>query len=91
RLRGPKHPSKLLDKLSFGAFNKAFEPARTDFDWLSRDEAEVDAYVADEMCGFVCTAGFYVDMLGGLRRVNTPSFVAATPSNLPILVVSGGA
>ena len=91
RLRGAKHPSKLLDKLSFGAFNKAFKPARTDFDWLSRDDAEVDAYVADDKCGFIATAGFYVDMLGGLRLVNTPSFVAATPAKLPILVVSGDA
>ena len=35
--------SALLDKLGFGDFNKPFRPARTDLDWLSRDEAEVDA------------------------------------------------
>ena len=33
-------------------FNDRFEPARTPYDWLTRDEAEVDAYLADPFCGF---------------------------------------
>jgi len=36
--------------LAFGTFNKQFEPVRTDADWLSRDSAEVDKYVADPLC-----------------------------------------
>ena len=47
------------------AFNAPFEPARTDFDWLSRDDAEVDAYVADPACGF----GLSVEGMGGMLRV----------------------
>ncbi|HZB67665.1 MAG TPA: alpha/beta fold hydrolase, partial [Ornithinibacter sp.] len=50
RARGRRHVSPLLDKLSFGRYNAAFKPNRTPFDWLSRDEAEVDAYMADTMC-----------------------------------------
>lgn len=46
----PKKPSALLEKLSFGRFNDAF-PGRTSFDWLSRDDSQVDAYVSDELCG----------------------------------------
>ena len=46
RVRGKKTPSPLMDKLSFGQFNAAFKPARTGYDWLSRDPAEVDKYVA---------------------------------------------
>src|SRR5262249_8946235 len=46
-------PALDLDKpIDLAAFNAAFQPARTEFDWLSRDEAIVDAYVADPRCGF---------------------------------------
>ena len=43
---GPRNPSPLLEKMSFGSFNNAFKPARTPSDWLSRDDAMVDAYIA---------------------------------------------
>ena len=46
-------PALDLDQpLDLAVFNAAFQPARTDFDWLTRDEAIVDAYVADPLCGF---------------------------------------
>jgi alpha-beta hydrolase superfamily lysophospholipase len=66
---GPLGRSDLLDRLVFGAYNKPFEPARTRFDWLSRDEAQVDAYIADPWCGFVPTTQFYLDLFSGLRVI----------------------
>ena len=57
RLRlGKRGRSGVVNAVSFGAFNKPYKPARTDFDWLSRDPDEVDKYLADPLCGFVCTA-----------------------------------
>jgi len=91
RLRGRRHVSTLLDKLTFGQYNAAFKPNRTDFDWLSRDDAEVDLYVADELCGNTFTSGFYADLLGGLIRINDRRQVARVRRDLPILVVSGDA
>lgn len=91
RLRGGRHRSGLMDTLSFGQYNAAFKPTRTKFDWLSRDTAEVDRYVADEWCGNLFTAGFWVDVLGGLRAVNSDAVVALVPKDLPILVVAGDA
>lgn len=89
KVRGRKHTSGLMDKLTFGQYNAAFKPTRTAFDWLSRDEAEVDKYVADPKCGEVFTAGFYSDLLGGFGEINSDSKVAAVPNDLPILLISG--
>jgi len=89
RLRGRRHPSGLLDKLTFGQYNAAFKPNRTEFDWLSRDDAEVDAYVADPLCGNVFTTRFYSDLLGGLQQINRASAFADVPHDLPVLVFSG--
>lgn len=89
RLRGRRHTSTLLDKLTFGQYNAAFKPNRTDFDWLSRDDAEVDAYVADPLCGNTFTSGFFKDLLGGLAGINDPKRVAGVRRDLPVLLVSG--
>ncbi len=91
RLRGRRHVSPLLDKLTFGQYNAAFKPNRTDFDWLSRDEAEVDLYVADELCGNTFTSGFFADLLGGLSGINDRHQVARVRRDLPILLVAGEA
>jgi alpha-beta hydrolase superfamily lysophospholipase len=89
RLRGPRHVSRLMDTLTFGQYNSAFKPNRTKFDWLSRDEAEVDLYVADELCGNVFTSGFYTDLLRGLAAVNSDKEVARVPKDLPVHLVAG--
>ena len=86
---GRKAKSEIMTKLSFGAFNNAFKPNRTDFDWLSRDNAEVDKYINDPLCGTVFTAGFFCDMLGGLDFINNKENIGKIPKNLPIYLFSG--
>lgn len=88
-LGGARKPSKLLDKLAFSANNKAFRPARTAFDWLSRDEAEVDKYAADPLCGFVFTGGGFRDMFRGLAALTRLERLAVLPRELPVLLISG--
>ncbi len=87
--QGPKGKSKFIDKLSFGSFNKAFSPSRTDFDWLSRDNEIVDAYVASPLCGFLCSNQLWLDMLGGLIALGQADAFKAIPSDLPIYLLSG--
>jgi alpha-beta hydrolase superfamily lysophospholipase len=87
--RGKKGKSKLLNKLSFGSYNKAFKPNRTEFDWLSRDEKEVDKYIEDPYCGEVATAGFFYDMLVGIKLLDKPERLRQVPKDLPVLIFSG--
>lgn len=90
RLRiGARGRSALLNAMLFGEFNKPFEPARTPFDWLSRDPAEVDKYIADPLCGFVPSVQLYIDMLDGVREASKASCQAGIPKNLPIYIFNG--
>ena len=73
------------------AFNAAFEPARTPFDWLSRDEAQVDAYIADPLCGFTVTAQSMASMFAEAGRSASSEGLAGISSALPILVLAGDA
>jgi alpha-beta hydrolase superfamily lysophospholipase len=88
-IRGKKAKSTLLDNLSFGKFNTAFKPNRTAFDWLSRDNAEVDKYIEDPFCGTVFTAGFFNDMLKGIKNINNYSNIKKIPKDLPIYLFAG--
>ncbi len=90
RLRaGPHGKSHLLYKLVFEAPNKAFRPNRTRFDWLSRDEREVDKYVADPLCGFPSHVQAYIDVLGGLAEFSNPRRQAQIPQSLPVYIFHG--
>jgi alpha-beta hydrolase superfamily lysophospholipase len=90
RLRlGKTGHSALLTALSFGDFNKKFKPNRTEFDWLSRDEAEVDKYVADPLCGFPASTQTWVDLLDALPDLTLPDNLGLIPKDLPIYVFSG--
>lgn len=86
---GKRNPSPILQRLTFGEYNKAFAPARTEFDWLSRDPAEVDAYVDDPLCGFAVSTQVWIDMLQGLDRIAKPSNVAKVPKEMPLYLFAG--
>jgi alpha-beta hydrolase superfamily lysophospholipase len=79
----------LHGDLDLSAFNTPFQPARTDFDWLSRDESVVDAYLADPLCGFGTDATSAKDMFVGARRLADPAEVARMPHDLPMYLAVG--
>jgi alpha-beta hydrolase superfamily lysophospholipase len=90
-LRGSRKGSALSRYIVDGSVNKPFRPNRTSFDWLSRDEGEVDAYIADPLCGNLCSAGFYRDMIGTLRSIHKPESMARISRDLPVYVFGGSA
>lgn len=87
--KGRKAPSIFLNNLSFGQFNKPFRPNRTAFDWLSRDEQEVDKYIEDTLCGGIFTGGFFYDLFMGSEVIRKRENIAKVPRDLPIFFISG--
>jgi alpha-beta hydrolase superfamily lysophospholipase len=86
--RGEKGHDAVFDNLSVKTFNKSFNPNRTVSDWLSRDEKEVDLYVADPLCGFELTTSGYRDILDMEIQINTGEWYRKVP-DIPILIMSG--
>jgi len=85
-------PALDLDQpLDLAMFNAPFQPARTDYDWLSRDEAVVDAYIADPGSGFGIDVESAKAMFVGARRLADPAQVAAMRSDLPVYIAVGEA
>jgi alpha-beta hydrolase superfamily lysophospholipase len=84
---GPRGKSALIRSLTFDSFNKRFEPARTKFDWLSRDAAEVDKYAADPLCGFTASVQLWIDLLDAWAEIARSC--DSISRQLPIYVISG--
>lgn len=80
--KGQRSTSRVLTFLSFGAFNKEFEPVRTEADWLSRDSVEVDKYVADPLCGFEVTTQLWVDLTSALMAIASRGFAQVADKSI---------
>lgn len=89
RFKDPTSFSPFLWSLADGPYSKPFAPNRTPFDWLSTIPAEVDAYVADPLCGFQCSVSFYRDLVAGLSAIGRKDALARIPLGLPVLIVAG--
>jgi len=74
---------------TMAALNRPFEPARTPFDWLSRDEAQVDAYIADPLCGFSLVPDSAVQLMSQGEKLADASQLARIPSELPLYILVG--
>ena len=90
RIFGARKPSKMLHSMAFGAYNNRIEHKRTASDWLSRDDKIVDAYEADELCGFIPTAGLMRDMMTGIQYIQDRSNLEKMNKDLPCLFIAGG-
>ena len=86
---GGRSPSKLLETMSFGAFNNAFKPVRTEKDWISSNVETVDRYIADSHCGGAISTQSWYDFLRGLAELSAPAAMAKINKALPVYIFSG--
>ena len=86
---GRENASDVVEKLAFGAYNKAFAPTRTGYDWLSADTDNVDRYMADPLCGQDTTVGLFREMLLGFRFNQKPANLRKMDKKCPLLLISG--
>jgi alpha-beta hydrolase superfamily lysophospholipase len=87
--KGPDAISPMMGKLALDPMNKPFAPNRTTHDWLTRDDAEVDKYVADPLCGFDLPNSYWLEMANGLKHIWKKENEAKIPKDLPILLMTG--
>jgi alpha-beta hydrolase superfamily lysophospholipase len=86
---GARSPGTWLESLVFGRYNRRFAPNRTRFDWLTRDEKEVDRYDKDPLCGFPVTSQAWIDFLDGKAGLGDDAHVRKIPKALPVYLMSG--
>ena len=89
--KGSDVPSAFAERLTFETWNREFAPNRTDFDWLSRDKGEVDAYVADPLCGFPVTIGTWLAVLAGVRFCAADVNLEGLPRDKHVHLLAGSA
>ena len=88
-VRGPHYRSKLINSIAFSSYNKKFKPARTQFDWLTKDAEIVDWYCEEEWCSFIFTVNAYKEMFKGVLRCIDKDRAKTISPNLAMLFVSG--
>lgn len=88
-LKGAHHYSKFLNNLAFGSYNKIYENPKTEYDWLSRDEANVQKYIDDPLCGFIPSCSLFRDMMTGVKFITNRKNLTAMNKDMPVYFMSG--
>ena len=88
-LKGAHHYSKFLNNLAFGSYNKIYDNPKTEYDWLSRDEANVQKYIDDPLCGFIPSCSLFRDMMTGVKFITNKKNLTAMNKDMPVYFISG--
>jgi len=90
-VKGDRYRAELLEKMAFGSYNSKIQDKRTNSDWLTRDNSEVDKYIADKYCTYKFTINGYETLFDVLTYIQKDENVKKAPVDLPVLFVSGDA
>lgn len=88
-LLGKKHRSRLDANLAFFGYNSRVPRPRKAFSWLSKNDFNVQMYEADQWCGVLPTAEFFLEIVRGLYKVHKPAAMKAIPKDLPVYCIYG--
>ena len=86
---GEENPNPQLDQMIFGGYTKGIDNVRTPKDWLTRDDAVVDAYISDPLSGFVASGGLLRDMMQGIYYIQQKKHLANMKKHLPVFFIAG--
>ncbi|MGD9569173.1 MAG: alpha/beta fold hydrolase [Sedimentibacter sp.] len=87
--KGWNYRSKFVDFLAVGMNNNKFKPARTKFDWLTRDDDIVDNYIADSRIQFIFTLNGFYNLFSGILKMNEQERLERIPKEFPMIFLSG--
>jgi len=88
-LKGGDSIVPLLPKLSFGSYNKKIKNHKSENDWLSANEFNVQMYEDDKWCGIPLTTSFFYDMTHGVQMIHKAGNIKKIPVDLPIFFIYG--
>lgn len=91
RRKGSDLPTKLVNDIAFGSYNRKIKNPQTDYDWLSSNTESVQAYIDDPFCGFVPSPSMFRDMFTGIKYISRPRNIQRVNKTLPVFLVSGTA
>ena len=87
RVQGDRAVSEKVQSLIFGAYNKYFSEGG--FSWMTQNQAVLQRYENDPLCGFPLTNGLARDIIDGLRMIQNPRNLDKMIKTLPVLFSSG--
>lgn len=88
-LRGRLAPAADIPKLLFGHFNERFEPVKTGYEYMSRDDEKVKEAIGSPYASIPYRCGFFTEFIKAMGKMDLPAAIECIPKNLPILSVSG--
>lgn len=89
KFSGRKAKIQLFHDLTFAGYNSRFKPVKTEYDWLSRDDRVVRAYIEDPYCGNLFPVSFFHDLYVGLKTTYNRDNLKRLPKDIPVYILAG--
>lgn len=88
-VRGRRRKSRFLHNLFYGTLNNSVANAKTDYDFVSRDPEQVQAYIDDPLCGTTITTEYGYELMKGITFIVSDRCFTTVPKSLPLLIFAG--